>query len=480
MNYGVILKTLGALLASESIAMLPAMLLAVFYGEKATGAFGLSIALVGITGIFLYHITPRRPNIGYREGFAIVAFGWLFISAFGALPFYLTGATSTYLDAFFESASGFTTTGASVIPDVEILPQSVLFWRALTHWLGGMGILVLTLAFLQTFRAGTMQMYKAESPGPVPGKLVPKMKETAQLLYGVYLVITLAEIILLKAAGLGWFDAVTHTFATVGTGGFSTKNASIGHFDSPLVEYIVTIFMLISAGNFAYYYYLFHGKWRALVQDEEFRFYGAVVGVSTVLIAVNLIGTHFQIWEEAFRAAFFQVGTIISTTGFATEDFDRWPDFSRSILFILMFLGGCSGSTGGGIKNIRMLLLIKVAGREFLKLLHPRAVIAIKYNGKAVPADVLANISGFFFLYISLFVASTMIVIAGGLDLISATSAVAATLGNVGPGFGAVGPMTNYAELPNFIKGWLAFLMIAGRLELYTILVVLLPKFYQD
>lgn len=480
MDFGIILKVLGVLLIIESAFMLPSVGLSLFYGENDTYAFIITICITVVVGLIGSRFKPQKGIVRYREGFMIVGLGWILASAFGALPFMFAGVFDSFIDAFFETVSGFTTTGATVIRDVEVLPHGILFWRSFTHWLGGMGILVFTLALLPAMGLSTIQIFKAESPGPTPDKLAPKLKQTAKFLYGIYILFTLIQIIFLKLAGMSWFDATNHSFATLGTGGFSTRNASIGAFQNPTIDWITIFFMFAAGINFSLYYDVIHGNFKTLLRDREFQFYSFVIFLAVVFITVNVNELFDHNLIESIRQSAFQVTSLITTTGYATVDYEVWPDFSKMILFLLMFIGGCSGSTGGAIKNIRILLVFKIIKRELYKLIHPKAVIAVKVGNKAVPEEVLQNVVGFVLLYILIFVGVSIVLLTQGMDLLSSTSAVAATLGNIGPGFGLVGPAMNYAHLTGFTKLLLTACMILGRLEIYTILILVIPAFWRS
>lgn len=479
MNFRVVSKVLGMLLVCEALLMLPALAVATYFQGPDIKAFALSILIIGINGIPLTFIKTGKRSIYARDGFAIVALGWILLSFFGSLPFVISGAIPSYIDAFFETSSGFTTTGASILTQIEGLPRGILFWRSFTHWVGGMGVIVLTLAILPSIGTGAIQMMKAESPGPNPGKLVPRLGETAKILYSIYLVITLAEIILLKLAGMTLYDACIHTFGTVGTGGFSNMNLSVGEYNNIYVEMIIVTFMFICGANFTLYYQMLKGNLAAPFKDEEFRFYFGTVALAILLVTINLHGTVFNSLWESLRHSSFQVVSVISTTGFVTTDFEKWGMFSKVILFMLMFLGGCAGSTGGAIKNIRFLLLFKVMKRELLQIIHPKAVYTVRLGGKAVDERTLAEVLGFFFMYIMIYIAAVLIVSLDNLDWATTISSVAATLGNVGPGFGIVGATGNYASMSDFTKIVLSLCMIIGRLEIYPVLLLGVPSFWK-
>ncbi|MDF9407166.1 TrkH family potassium uptake protein [Pelotomaculum isophthalicicum JI] len=479
MNKNLIIRTLGLVLICEAGAMLPSFFLSLYYKEPDMLPFLYSILLLAVPGFLLTLIRVRNKDVGYREGFAIATMTWLVTAACGGIPFLLSGTLTTFYDAFFETMSGFTTTGASVIPNVEILPHGILFWRSFTHFLGGMGTIVLILALIPSLKVAAMQLYKAEVPGPTKSKVLPRILQTTRQLWKVYMLITATEVILLVLAGMPLFDSFIHTFGSVGTGGFSCKNASIGAYNSPAIEYIVIFFMSICGMNFALHYSIMRGNFKALLKDPETKLYLGIIAVSTALIALNAFNTLGYTPSEAFRSSFFTVSSIITTTGYVTADFDRWPDFSKIILLLLMFVGGCAGSTGGAIKNVRFLILFKSAARQILKLLHPQAVVPVRLGRQVVPDEVVENVQTFFFLYMLIFGVSTLYITTLGFDLVSAAYAVAATLGNVGPGLGLVGPMTNYAILPDSGKLLLSFCMLVGRLEIYTVLVVFSTRFWR-
>ena len=479
MNFRMVLRVLGILLICEAILMLPSAAVSVYYKGTDTLAFVISIIVVLIAAAPMLVVPIKNKNIYARDGFAIVALGWILLSYFGCLPFAISGAIPSIVDSFFETVSGFTTTGASILTNIEALPKGLLFWRSFTHWVGGMGVIVLTLAILPSVGAGALQMMKAESPGPNPGKLVPRVGETAKILYKIYLAITVLEIVLLMFAGMNWYDAMIHTFGTVGTGGFSNMNSSVGSYNSVLIETIILVFMFISGANFSLYYLMLKGDLKSPLKDEEFKFYSFVVFGAILLVTINTYGTVFKSVFEAIRHSAFQVVSIISTTGFATVDFELWPMFSKIILFILMFIGGCAGSTGGAMKNIRVLLLIKVMVRELKQLIHPKAVYTIRIGKKSVDERTISEVLGFFFMYIAVFVLSVLIISLDNKDWATTISSVAATIGNIGPGFGIVGAVGNYSTMSDLSKVVLSLCMIVGRLEVYPILLLAVPSFWR-
>lgn len=459
--------------------MLIPCLLAWYNAEIAWQALFLSASLSILLGWGMTFLRRDSHQLGVREGFAIVGGGWLLASLLGALPYTFSGVLPNYFDALFEAVSGLTTTGASVITNLEILPQGILLWRSLTHWLGGMGIIVLFIAFLPEIGSGAIHMFRAEVPGPIADRVVPRLRDTALTLWAIYCLFTLIEIILLMVAGMSTFDAINHTFATMATGGFSTKNASILHYDSLAIELIIIAFMTIAGGNFGLYFHVWKKGWRHLFKDLEFKAYLGIMAVAALLIAANLVLTSNLSVGKALRDALFTSSSIMTTTGFVTADFDKWPSFSKFLLVILMLIGGSAGSTAGGMKVVRMLLLVKQSWSELQRDLHPRMIINVKCGGKPVHASMLQATGQFFFVFMLIFAVAVLLVSAAGLDAWDAIGAVAAALGNVGPGFGVVGPTHNYSSVSDFIKIVLTACMLLGRLELFTLLVFLRPEFWR-
>lgn len=478
MNYGMVLRVIGNLIVFEAFSMVTALAVAFYYKSSDIYAFVNTIMIMLVVGYPLSKLKVKNKDMKHKEAISIVTFGWFVVSAFGALPFIFTGALPSFTDAFFETVSGLTTTGASVITDVEILPRGLVFWRSFLHWTGGMGILVLTLAIMPTIGVGAFQIFKAETPGPVADKLVPKMKDTARILYTVYLGITVIEVVLLMVGGMSFYDALVNTFGTVGTGGFSNYNASIGHYQNHYFYFVIGFFMVASGVNFSLYYELYRGRVKTIFSNIEFRVYIGIVIAATLLVFFNILG-RFESIPATLNQAFFQVSSIITTTGYATADFDLWPDFSKGILFLLMFVGASAGSTGGSIKVIRLIILFKLVKREVLKILHPRATIPVQINGKMLNTDVISGVTGFFFLYMLLFVGGTLLVSLENVGLVSAASAVAATLGNIGPGLDFVGPTKNYSLFSDATKWLLSFMMLFGRLELFTFFIVMTPSYWK-
>lgn len=480
MDFGVIINVLGHLLIVEAGLMIPSLLVALYYGSYDWKAILLSILITGIAGLLMSRIFKYKQSIQAKEGLAIVGFGWILASIFGALPFIFSGTITSWIDAFFETISGFTTTGASIVDNIESFPKGILFWRSFTHWIGGMGILVFTVALLPMFGIGGFQIYKTESPGPTPDRIVPRVRDTAKILYTIYAIITAIEIILLVLGGMSLYDSAIHTFGTVGTGGFGIKANSVAYYQSTYIHLVIAIFMTLCGANFSLYYLLFKRKWREVVKNTELRFYLGIILISVILVSLNIYSSmKYDNFGIALRDSFFQVSSIITTTGYTTVDFDKWPTFSKVILFALMFIGGCAGSTAGGIKNIRILVLLKAIKKEFYRILHPRAVIPIKIDGKVISSNTIAGISSFFALFIFIFIISTMIVSLDGVDFESAASAVAATLGNVGPAFGFAGPLRSYSGFSNLSKIVMSICMLLGRLEVFTLMILFNPEIWK-
>lgn len=472
--------------------MLLAALVSGIYDDGAT----LNITLASITTMFsgilsMYYTRGHDKEVQRREGYIIVTFGWIVMSVSGMLPYLFSGAIPDVTNAFFETISGYTTTGASILDDIEVLPEGILFWRSLTHWIGGMGIIVLAIAILPLLGIGGMQLFAAEAPGPSADKLHPRITDTAKRLWLIYLGYTLAETLLLKLAGMSFFDAVNHAMATLSTGGFSTKNASLAYWnDQPLIQYIVILFMFLAGSNFVLSYFAFKGKVQRVLMDEEFKHYGALVLVFTVISAlviyfkanVPVSDYHPMVWgsaESSFRHGLFQVIAVITTTGFVTADFTAWTPFLTILFFGLMFSGGSAGSTAGGIKIMRHLLIIKNGLLEFKRTLHATAIIPVRYNSKSVSQQIVYNIIAFFVLYMLLFILGALVLGALGVDFVTAVGGAASSLGNVGPAFGTLNPVSNFNGLPMLGKWWCGFLMLVGRLELFTVLILLSPYFWK-
>ncbi|MDC7225968.1 MAG: TrkH family potassium uptake protein [Spirochaetales bacterium] len=442
-----------------------------------------TILLVWIFASVYILVTRRAPNrvLSSRDGFFFVTSSWILAAGFGAIPMWISGTIPSYTDAYFEIMSGFTTTGASILTDIEALPRSILFWRSLTHWLGGMGIVVLVVALIPLLGAGGTKLVGAESPGPSVDKFTPKIRNNALILWLIYLGLSVIEIILLMLGGMDLFDASTHTFGTMATGGFSPKAASVGHYNSAYIDAIITIFMVLAGCNFALYYKAMSGKLRDVFRDGEFRAYLGIFFIVAILISINLMlkGDGYDTPGRAFRYASFQTATIITTTGYATCDFELWPNFSKVLLFFLMFIGGCSGSTGGGIKVIRIVTVAKLALNNIKYMLHPRGVFSLKVGNTQIRKEVVYTIAGFFGLYIFTILFSTIVVSTCGTDIETSLTTALVTVGNIGPGFGKIGPTENYFFFPGYIKWFLSLAMMAGRLELFTVFALLTPQFWR-
>ncbi len=471
---------MGFLLLIEGFFLGISSLVSLYYGQYDLVALLLTTALCFSVGITLRLLTNKaEKNIGKREGYIIVSLVWVVFSLFGAFPFVISGAIPSYTDAFFETISGFTTTGASILNDIEAMPQGLLFWRSLTQWLGGMGIIVLSIAILPMFGIGGMQLFVAEVPGPTPDKLHPRIKETAKRLWGIYILFTMTEVILLKLGGMDWFDAVNHSFTTMATGGYSTKQASIAHFNSPFIHYVIIVFMFLAGTNFTLSYFALHLKFNKVFKNEEFRYYLGFIILFTVAISFALWYFEGYNPEKSFRDSLFQVVSIMTTTGYVTVDYLRWMPFVIVMIFALMFFGGSAGSTGGSVKIVRVTLLLKNSYQELKRIIHPNAIIPVRINGKSVPPQIISNILAFVVFYMLISIVSTVVISALGYDLNTSLGAVAATLGNIGPGLGLVGPVENYAHIPVFGKWFLSLLMLIGRLELFTVLVLFSPAFWK-
>ena len=440
-------------------------------------AMGITLVCGAVMVAFFRH--EKTETISQREGMAIVAVGWTAIGLFGSLPFYYSSPSFYFVDAFFESVSGFTTTGSSILTNIEGLSPGLLIWRSFIQWLGGMGIIVLSIAILPFLGVGGMQLYKAEVPSPVPDKLKPRIRDTAVILWKVYALFTAVEVILLLVGGMSFFDALNHAFTTMPTGGFSTKNASVAHYDSVYIDIVITCFMLLAGINFSLHYQLLKGKPLAFWKDSECRFYLTMCIILTLVVGVNIYRTVYPDAGQALRYAAFQVVSIVTTTGYATADYEMWPVMSQVIIYFCMFVGASAGSTGGGMKCLRIMLCCKYCYRELFSLIHPRSVTHIKIGGKPVSEEIVRSVLGFLALYLALYVVSTVLLAGTGVDFITALGAVAATIGNIGPGFGMVGPVDNFLQIPYWGKWLLSWCMLLGRLEIYTLLIIVVPEFWR-
>ena len=440
MRYRIVIRVLGFLAMFLGGAMLLPIPFSLYYGDSDWKAILISAGITIAAGSVSFFIAKQKADLRPKEGFAIVTFGWIIMSAFGCLPFILSGAIPSVTDAFFETISGFTTTGATILKDIEPLPHGILFWRSLTHWIGGMGIIVLSLAILPFLGVGGMQLFKAEVPGPIADRLKPRIAETAKILWGVYLILSAAETILLMFGGMNLFDALCHTFGTMATGGFSTMNVSVGHYDSSYIDFVIIFFMIVAGSNFSLHYRAMKGEINTYFKSREFRYYIYIILVATIIIGIDTYSNNYSTIFESIRYTMFQVVSIMTTTGYGTADYENWALSSQLILFGLMFFGGCAGSTGGGMKVLRIYVLAKAAYSEIVKLLHPQAVVPVRVGHIPVERKIITNILGFFVIYVIIMAVGTLVMSFLGLDLATSLGAVAATLNNIGPGLGAVGP----------------------------------------
>lgn len=479
-NFRFITNILGKLLLVESVALLICMGVSLIYGEDDADAFLISAGItLAVACILIFSVKVRDRVLAKRDGYFIVSSTWILFTLFGCLPFMLDGSIPSFADAFFETMSGFTTTGSSVLGDVEALPHASLFWRSLIQWMGGLGIVVILLAILPSLGIEGRDLYVAEVPGPMHDKFSFTFYSTTRRMCIMYTALTAVETVLLMSGGMNFFDALCHSFASVSTGGYSTKTASLAYWDSPYIQYVITIFMFISGTNFALLYSLSKGNASRLFKDEEFRLYSGIIVVMSVVIAAILYFGGFSGLEKSLRDAVFQVVTIVTTTGFASADYLYWPSVAQMLIFILLFVGGSAGSTVGGIKCIRVLLLSKNAFNELTRVIHPNSVINVKYNGKSVHPELLNSMMSFFCLYMFVFVIGS-IVMSCFTDIVTAGSSMITCLSNVGPGFGEVGPMSNFSSLNGFCKIFLSIVMLIGRLELFTFLVIFTRSFWKQ
>ncbi|WP_455169323.1 TrkH family potassium uptake protein [Aegicerativicinus sediminis] len=494
LNTKIIWHFFGLLMVFNGGFMLLAALISLIYQDGVTSKIALAGFLVSAVGALMMFVTKdHRKELNKREGYVVVAFGWVVMAFTGTLPYLFTGSIPTITEAFFETMSGYTTTGASILNDIEIVPKGVLFWRSLTHWIGGMGIIVLAVAILPLLGIGGMQLFAAEAPGPSADKLHPRITDTAKRLWLIYFGYTAAETLLLQAAGMSFFDAINHALSTLSTGGFSTKNASVAHWNGePIIQYIIIVFMFLAGTNFVLSYFAFKGRVQKVIRDEEFKLYFRFIFIFTVIASLIIYFRadflqstidHPMVWgrgESSFRHGLFQVLAIITTTGFVSADYTAWTPFLTVFFFGLMFLGGSAGSTSGGIKVVRHLLMIKNGFLEFKRALHPNAVLPVRYNSKSIRGEIVFNILGFFILYMLSFIIGSVVFGMMQIDFTSSVGLAASTLGNVGPALGSFGPVYNYSALPMIGKWWACFLMLIGRLELFTVLILLTPFFWRN
>lgn len=474
MNYSIVLYILGCVLKFESAFLVLPALVGLIYREHASVSYLAVAVLCLILGVLLTHKKPRSTNLYTREGFVAVALSWIIMSIFGAIPFVLTGDIPFYVDALFETISGFTTTGSSILTDVESISKASLFWRSFSHWIGGMGVFVFIMAILPMMGGSTMNLMKAESPGPSVSKLVPHVKDTAKILYGIYIAITICEATILRALGMPLFDSLTTTFGTVGTGGFGIRNDSIAGY-SPAIQITITVFMILSGINYTAYFYILTGKIKELFKIEEVRLYLAIIFGSVAVITWN-VRSLYPTFSETLRHAFFQVGSIITTTGYATTDFDLWPALSKTLLVTLMFIGACAGSTSGGIKVSRILILLKTIRKELSLIIHPRQVKKIRMDGHPVDHETLRSANVFLVVYFVLLLTSMLLISVDEFDFSTNFTSVVTVLNNIGPGLNLVGPTQNFSIFSPFSKFVLMFDMLAGRLELFPMMILLMPS----
>lgn len=479
MNYKMVAFVLGRIFCIEAVLMLFPMLCAACYGEwYLLPAFLLPAVLLAVLGFAASLRTPKNTTIFARDGLAIVALVWVLMSAFGALPFVISGEIPSFIDALFETVSGFTTTGSTILTDVEALSHGTLFWRSFAHWVGGMGVLVLAMAVLPMTDGRAMHLMRAEVPGPTVGKISSKLSDSAKILYAIYFAMTLAEVILLCAGGMPLFDSLIHAFGTAGTGGFSNKGLSVGAYNNPYFEIVIGVFMLLFGINFNLYYFLLLRRFRDAFCSEEMLTYLGIVAFSTVTITLNILHLYDGV-GTALRTAFFQVSSIITTTGYASADFNLWPTYARTVICILMFIGACAGSTAGGLKISRIIIFFKAAKQDLNKMLHTHAVTTVRFEGKPLDEKVLRGVHNYFNIYMLLLAVSILLISLDGFDLVTTFTSVVTCINNVGPGLEVVGPMGNFAGFSAPAKLLLSFDMLAGRLELYPMLALFSPRLWQ-
>ena len=476
MNKRMIFSTLGKLTLSEALLMVLPLIVSLIYGEfKVALSFLITIAIAFVIGFALHKYFKTQNKVIYaKEGFIIVAFGWLIMSLIGSLPFVLSGDIPFYIDAFFETVSGFTTTGASILRDVEALSRGGLFWRSFTHWVGGMGVLVFIMAILPSISDRSIHIMRAEMPGPIVGKIVPRARETARILYIIYFAFTFIEVILLLVGGMPLFDSIVHSFGTAGTGGFGIKADSIASY-TPYLQWVITIFMFLFGVNFNLYYLLLLKKVRSVLKSTEFWAYLGVTVAATAVICINIMPM-FENFGDALRASAFQVSSIITTTGYSTVDFNLWPTLSKTVLICLMFVGACAGSTGGGFKITRLVMIFKSIKQETKRMIHPRSVSAVKFEGKVLDKTTTNGLSAYLAIYVILFITVVLLISFEPFDFETTFTAALSCFNNIGPGIGAVGPMGSYADYSVFSKIVLSFAMLFGRLEIYPLLIALIPS----
>ena len=480
MNFKMIFYTIGNMLKVEALLLILPLIVSLVYQENTYLSFLIPIAILTLVGFAISFKKPKNRTMYAREGLVIVGLSWIFISLFGALPFVISKEIPNFIDAFFETVSGFTTTGASILTDVEVLSKGMLFWRSFTHWVGGMGILVFIMAILPSSDGDTIHILRAESPGPQVGKLVSKIKVNARILYLIYFAMTILEIVLLLFGKMPLFDSIVHSFGTAGTGGFGIKNSSVGGYNN-YCQIVIGIFMILFGINFNIFYFLLIGNFRQALKSEELRWYLSIIFIAIALITLNImISDTSKVFSTTLKDSFFQVASIITTTGFSTTDFNAWPELSRSILVVLMFFGACAGSTGGGIKISRIAILVKASGREVRKLVHPHSVQNVRFEGASVKEDTVKGVFAYLSIFIIIFVLAVLLVSLDGKDFVTNFTSVAACINNIGPGLGLVGPMGNYSSFSAFSKIVLLISMLVGRLEIFPILMLFIPNMWRN
>ncbi len=475
MNYRMISYYIGRILLIEAFLLVFPAIGALIYGEDTLLSFAVTIGALTLTGLLAVKKRPAKTSIYAKEGYVIVALTWIMMSLFGALPFYISGHIPSFTDAFFETVSGFTTTGSTILQNIEAMPKSLLFWRSFTHWIGGMGILVFVIAIMPKTESSSMHVMRAEVPGPTVGKLVSKLRASARILYGIYCALTAVQVVMLLAGGMPLFDSLVNSFATAGTGGFGVLNNSIEGYNSVYSEMVIAVFMLIFGVNFNLYYMFLMKQGRQAIKNEELRWYIGIVASAVIIIAASLYTTKHDGLAESFRYAFFQVSSIITTTGFSTTNFDTWPLIAKFVLVFLMFVGACAGSTGGGIKVSRLVVLVKSGLRDIKKAINPRSIETVKLDKRTVEEPVVKSISVFFATYMLLLAGAILVVSLDGFDFETTATAVISCISNIGPGLGAVGPYGNFADFSMLSKLVLSFVMLAGRLELIPMLMLFSP-----
>ncbi len=481
MNWPVIINLSGAIVLIVSLFMIFPIIISVLNGGSDLKSLIYSLVTMVFSGGILYLVTFKKKTeeLRHRDGFVVVSLSWALVALFGSLPYMFEGTFASFTDAYFESMAGFTTTGASVMTDIESNPKGLLFWRSLTQWLGGMGIVLFSLAVLPMLGGGGMQLFKAEVPEITVDKLRPRLIDTAKSLWYIYITLTVICAILYYSGGMTVYDAISHAFTTLATGGFSTKNTSLAYFNSSYIDAVATVFMFLAGVNYSLYFYAFRGDMSRFAKSDEFKFYLRVTVFATIIIAIDLWQDSFPTLLESLRYAAFQAVSIMTTTGYATADYEQWSPFAQILLVMLMFFGGMIGSTGGGMKQVRILMMFKQVYRELYHLIHPRAVSVLKLDEKHIPKEILGSIWGFLFLFIIIWVGGTLLLAVQDIDIITSASTVISALCNVGPALGAAGPAENYASLPDLAKWVLIACMLIGRLEVYTVIILFIPHFWK-